>query len=119
MILKELRGPTSEKQYQDIDFYIKGGMGEIYTAIEQKTKTKKALKILPIDNQEEYNLLKTEFDISISLKHKNIIDAEYYDEFEYKGTTYLYCVMEFYENGSLREYIKSQSNQLYIKHTAT
>jgi len=107
-----LKGPKSDKQYHDIDFYRKGGMGEVYSSIDTSSTQKKAIKIIPLGNKEEYELLKTEFDISLSLKHKNIIKTDYYDEFKNKGTTYIYCVMDFYENGNLRDFLSSQSKDI-------
>lgn len=114
MNLDFLGGPKSDTQYKNIDFYRKGGMGEIYTAKDTYTKYKKAIKVIPVENDEEYILLKTEFEIAISLKHKNIIDTEYYNKFEHKGITFIYSVMEFFENGSLRDLLNNQSTHFSL-----
>jgi eukaryotic-like serine/threonine-protein kinase len=112
MTLDYFKGTKSDNQYQNIDFYRKGGMGEVYSAIDIISNQKKAIKLIPIGNKEEYDLLKTEFDISVSLKHKNIVNSDYYGEWKYKGTQYLYCVMDFYENGNFRDFLNSQSQEI-------
>jgi len=112
---KFLKGPDSDKQYKDVIFYRKGGMGEIYSAYDTLNKNKVAIKIIPVDNRDEYNLLKTEFDISQSLTHKNILRTHYHDEFELSGTLYLYCAMQYCDNGNLREYLKSQNQLIELK----
>jgi len=114
MHIESLKGQDSDTQYQNLNFYRKGGMGEIYSSIDSATNLKKAIKIVPIENGGEYQLLQTEFDISIALKHKNIIDTEYFNEFNSAGVRYIYSVMPFYENGSLRDFLKKQTNLLSI-----
>ncbi len=109
MNIETLKGPESENQYTNLLFFRKGGMGEIYTATDYKTGEKKAIKIVPVENETEFQLLRSEFEISKSLKHKNIIDTEYFDEFNHGGTRYLYSVMVFNQEGSLRDFLKSQS----------
>ena len=110
MNIEFLKGLKSDNQYQKIDFFKKGGMGEIYTATDTDIKSKKAIKIVPIENDEEYKLLISEFEVSSSLNHKNIVPTEYFGEFENKGVRYIYCVMPFNKKGSLREFLKAQLN---------
>ncbi|HEY5592799.1 MAG TPA: serine/threonine-protein kinase [Paludibacter sp.] len=112
MKIEFLKGSESVSQYQDIDFYRKGGMGEIYTATDTSTNQKKAIKLIPVNDDEEYQLLKTEFEISESLNHKNIVETEYFDEFDNKGVRYIYSVMKFNGKGSLRDLLKLQSEQI-------
>ena len=107
-----LKGPQSDKQYRIMSFYRRGGMGEVYSAIDTNNKRKKAIKLIPIGDVEEYKLLRTEFEISVSLKHKNIVSTDYFGEFDDSGTRYLYCVMDFYESGNLRDYLSSQSQMI-------
>lgn len=114
MQIKSLKGKKGEEQYINIEYLIKGGMGNIYTAIDNYAGTNKAVKIIPIRDFSQYDLLKREFDIATSLKHENIVDTEYYGEFEYKGNRYFYSVMEFYKNGSLRKLLKSSKQKLPI-----
>lgn len=108
MNIKSLKGPKGDKQYTEIDFYKKGGMGEIYTATDSIAKEKKAIKIIPVENDDEYKLLVSEFKIATSLKHNNIITTEFFDEFESRNVKYIYCVMPFNNNGSLRDYLLSK-----------
>lgn len=115
MRIDYLRGIYAEKQYQKIDFFKKGGMGEIYSAFDVNENKRRAIKIIPVENDDEYNLLKTEFDLSQDLIHKNILKTHYQNEFKLNGVTYLYCVMDFCENGNLREYLKSQRQFIDIK----
>jgi len=110
MNIESLKGPKASKQYKDINFFRKGGMGEIYTAIDSDNNFDKAIKIIPIENDNEYNLLISEFELSITLKHKNIVPTEYFDEFEIKGVKYIYCVMPFNKLGSLRDFLNKQTS---------
>jgi len=109
-----LQGPETKDQYQQIDFRKKGGMGEIYSATDISTGNDKAIKIIPIGNDHEYDLLKSEFDISIALKHPNIVETNYYGEFESKGVRYLYSVMNWYGQGSLRDLLSSRTEQFTL-----
>lgn len=108
MKIENLKGPKGDKQYTEIDFYRKGGMGEIYTADDTIEATKKAIKIVPIENNQEYKLLISEFKLATSLNHKNIVSTEFFDEFESKNVKYIYCVMPFNYDGSLRNYLLSK-----------
>jgi serine/threonine protein kinase len=115
MNIESLRGQISDTQYKEIHFFRKGGMGEIYSAIDSDSGLKKAIKIVPIENDEEFGLLQSEFDISTELVHKNIIDTEYYNEFNSAGVRYMYCVMPFNEMGSLRDLLKKQSDKFSLR----
>lgn len=108
MKIETLKGPKGDKQYTEIDFYRKGGMGEIYTANDSIDETKKAIKIVPVEDNDEYKLLISEFKLAASLKHKNIVTTEFFDEFDSKNVKYIYCVMPFNNNGSLRDYLSSK-----------
>jgi serine/threonine protein kinase len=108
MNIRTLKGPKGDNQYTEIDFFRKGGMGEIYTATDSTNDTKKAIKVVPIENEEEYKLLVSEFKVAISLKHSNIITTEFFDEFDSKNVKYIYCVMPFNSNGSLRDSLSSK-----------
>ena len=114
MNIKALKGETTDRQYQKIQFFRKGGMGEIYSAIDTVSGIKKAIKIVPIENDDELALLKSEFEIAKELKHENIIDTEFIDEFIHSGVKYIYCVMPFYDKGSLRELLNKQSEKLSL-----
>ncbi len=115
MNIQTLKGTKSDKQYQDINFFRRGGMGEIYSSLDNESGLKKAIKIVPVGNDEEYALLKSEFEIAESLKHQNIADTEYFGEFEQSGVKYIYSVMPFFEKGSLRDLLASQTSNLEIK----
>ncbi|SCY17423.1 Serine/threonine protein kinase [Flavobacterium anhuiense] len=115
MNIQSLKGPKEDNQYIEIDFFRKGGMGEIYTANDANNNSKKAIKIVPIENDEEYKLLLSEFEVATSLSHKNIIQTEYFNEFKSKNVTYIYCVMPFNSNGSLRDFLKSKSDIIDLK----
>lgn len=115
MNIEHLRGHKANNQYQKIDFFRKGGMGEIYTATDMISGSKKAIKIVPIENEEEFKLLNSEFELASSLKHKNIVATEYFDEFESKNVKYIYCVMPFNNNGSLRDFLSSKNDIIDLK----
>lgn len=114
MTVENLKGLNQENQYQNIIFFRKGGMGEIYTSDDVISNEKKAIKIVPIENEEEYNLLKSEFDVAISLNHKNIVNTEYFGEFEMSGVRYIYCAMDFNKNGNLRSFINKQNDFIEV-----
>ncbi len=109
MNIEYLKGPKGDNQYYEIDFFRKGGMGEIYTAKDSNSTSQKAIKIVPIENNDEYKLLVSEFEVASSLKHKNIVSTEYFSEFDNKNVKYIYCVMPFNSNGSLRDYLLSKN----------
>lgn len=115
MNIKTLKGPKNDNQYTEIDFFRKGGMGEIYTAKDTINNTKKAIKVVPIENDEEYKLLVSEFEVATSLNHKNIISTEYFNEFNSKNVKYIYCVMPFNSNGSLRDFLLSKNEIIDLK----
>jgi eukaryotic-like serine/threonine-protein kinase len=114
MLLSYLKGPNSDKQYQNISFFRRGGMGEVYTSLDTYNNEIKAIKLIPVEDDSEYKLLKTEFEIAISLKHKNIINSDYFGEVSIGDTTYLYCVMDYHKNGNLREFLNSQQELISI-----
>ncbi len=114
MQITTLKGPEAENQYQEIAFYRRGGMGEIYTARDSKSNLKKAIKIVPIENDNEYKLLISEFETATFLKHKNIISTEYHNEFESVNVKFIYCVMPFNSNGNLRDYLTSQQDLIKL-----
>ena len=115
MNIKSLKGPKSDNQYQEIDFFKKGGMGEIYTATDFENKVSKAIKVVSIENNDEHKLLVSEFMIATSLNHANIVSTEYFDEFEVKGVKYIYCVMPFNKSGNLRDFLKSQTKIIDLR----
>lgn len=106
-----LKGPISETQYKEINYYRKGGMGEIYIAVDTITSEKRAIKLIQVSDDEEFQLLIEEFKISTSLKHENIIETYYFGEYTNKGVRFIYSVMNFNELGSLRDKLNSQSVQ--------
>lgn len=114
MNIKSLEGPDSVVQFKEPIFFRRGGMGEIYSAIDLSTNLKKAIKVVPIENDDEFHLVQSEFKIAIELKHKNIINTEYFNEFESEGVKYIYSVMSFNENGNLRDYLKKQTELISL-----
>lgn len=114
MIIQSLKGPLLDNQYQEITYFRKGGMGEIYTSYDITNNSKKAIKIVPIENEYEFQLLKTEFEISVQLKHKNIINTEYFDEFFAHDVKYIYSIMPFNEKGNLRNLLEKQTELISL-----
>ncbi|HLO52788.1 MAG TPA: serine/threonine-protein kinase [Saprospiraceae bacterium] len=115
MNIESLKGQIKEDQYKEVHFFRKGGMGEIYSAIDTETGLKKAIKVVPVENEEEFGLLKSEFEISKELVHKNIIDTEYFNEFINAGIRYIYCIMPFNEKGSLRDLLTNQVDKFSLR----
>src|SRR5690606_29279926 len=117
MNIENLKGPKGDNQYNEIDFFRKGGMGEIYTANDTINASKKAIKIVPVENNDEYKLLVSEFEVATSLKHKNIVPTEYFNEFDNKNVKYIYCVMPFNSNGNLRDFLSLKSELIDLKNS--
>lgn len=115
MNISSLKGTKSDSQYQKINFFKKGGMGEIYSAVDTKDNSKKAIKIVPVENADEHKLLISEFELASSLKHKNIVPTEYFNEFKNNEVRYIYCVMPFNDNGSLRDFLKLKNDIIDLK----
>ena len=114
MNIESLKGPQSEHQYVNLNFHNKGGMGEIYSADDSVNNTKVAIKIIVVDNPAEKELLKSEFQIAEGLSHPNIIRTYYSGEYEEKKVTYFYSVMEYVNNGNLRDLLSRRKEFLPI-----
>jgi serine/threonine protein kinase len=111
------RRPIHEAQYQPADlakalpqFHIqemigRGGMGIVYRAIDRKNRRPVALKILPIHQNQDVELLGrfiSEARILTSLHHPNIVEA--YESGQTSG--FMYLAMQLIEGKSLREQLK-------------
>jgi eukaryotic-like serine/threonine-protein kinase len=114
MTLEFLKGPLDERQYQDIKYYDRGGMGEIYLANDTDTNSQVAIKIIRVDNSNLEDLLNEEFEIALNLDHENIIKSYYYGEFSDSTGRYFYNVMEFSKNGNLRKKLSNTSTPISI-----
>lgn len=89
MNIESLPGKILQNQYLEIDFFKRGGMGEIYKCVDSINNEIRALKLISVENDEEYSLLKSEFEITYSLSHKNVVGIEYFNEIVLKGVKYL------------------------------
>src|SRR5438552_11310232 len=82
----------------------KGGMGEVYRALDTKLKREVAIKILPEEfsrDPDRVSRFQREAEVLASLKHPNI--AAIYDLEEAEGSRFL--VLEFVEGETLAERI--------------
>jgi serine/threonine protein kinase len=107
MTINSLKGPQDKNQYQNLTFYKKGGMGEIYLSDDTVNKVQVAIKLISIDNADEVKLLENESKISLTLVDKNIVKTTFASTVNLHGIDYFYQVMEFHANGSLRMKLKS------------
>lgn len=114
MMVKELKGPDAEIQYQNLIFHKRGGMGEIYVADDIIHTRKVAVKIIPVSDPEDYKLLKSESSISKSIVHENIVETYHTDEYSEGGVTYFYFVMEMVEEGNLRGVLTADSENILL-----
>jgi len=112
---KYLKGNQSDKQYINIKFLDKGGMGQVFLADDTISNSKVAIKILTISDNAEKKLLLEELKIACSLKHPNIVNTFYFDEFTNNGEYYLYSVMEYLEEGSLHDILANSTSIPDIK----
>lgn len=106
MFIESLKGPDTDTQYTDITFFKKGGMGEIYKSHDSVNDIDVAIKLIPIDNSNEEELLYREVKVSKELTAENLVTTYYTDETEQAGTKYFYIVQHFYEHGNMRSLIK-------------
>src|SRR5579864_7022402 len=107
-----IKGPQSEKQYQNIFFHKKGGMGEIYLADDTISNERVAVKLIPIDDPTDEVLISTEANIALSLTHDRIVRTYSADTIELHGKKYFYFVMEYMQKGNLRELIERVKTNL-------
>ncbi len=112
MNLSSLKGPESETQYQNIKYFTKGGMGELYEATDIVNHHNVAIKIIMIDNEESMQLLKSEADIALRLEHPNIIKTYYVNEGNVKKERFYYIVMDFMEKGNLKELLSQYTSMV-------
>ncbi len=111
-MISQLKGPDSENQYQNLQFHKRGGIGEIYIANDGVKSQKVAIKLIPVSDPDDYNLLKTESSIATSIFHENVIETYYTDETSEGGVTYIYFVMELIEEGNLRNFLTSNPDSI-------
>lgn len=112
--LNSLRGPKSNDQYTNIKFMKSGGMGSIYSGIDNLTGEKVAIKLIRVSNPDDEKLLQAEFDIAKSLDHSNIIKTFYSDLISSNLEYFFYSVMEYAPNGSLRDLIENQAKHFEL-----
>ncbi len=101
MQLPILKGSDSDNQYVNSSFLDKGGMGEVYKAYDDFNKMEVAIKLVPIPNSDEEELLFREVKISSELNSDNLVKTYYVGDIEILGTKYFYIVQYFYSNGNL------------------
>ena len=86
-----------------------GAFGTVVKAIEISTEKIVAVKILNIHNSKikKENIIK-EVNLLKNLNHPNIVKfLDYYEE-----TDNIYIVMEYYEGGTLKQYIQDNQNKI-------
>lgn len=115
MNLQTLKGPDSDNQYQNIVFHDKGGMGEIYSAIDTINNNKVGIKIIYILDPTEIKLLRAETDIALQLNHPNIIRTFYAGEGSVSGKSFFYSVMEFAECGNLKGLLERSKENITVQ----
>ncbi len=108
--MNKLRGPESSEQYELGTKINAGGFGDVYLSDDLINKTKVAIKIAPIFDEQYRQTLKREIDISATLAHANIISTYYSGESD--AGDYFYLVMKYMPNGSLDAFLKTQKVML-------
>ncbi|NBP69182.1 MAG: serine/threonine protein kinase [Cytophagia bacterium] len=112
MTIESLKGPQDDKQYINLQFHKRGGMGEIYLCHDIVNDRQVAIKLIAIDNPSEAKLLQAEIDISLALKHDNIIKTHYASTSTMNAVDFYYQVMDFHQNGNLRSVLTSTSENI-------
>ena len=105
MNIPEIKGPNGEI-YTDFIFYNKGGMGEIYKGVEFKSKQEIILKLIIIKDLSDEKLLMRELNVSTKFSSPNVVAAKITGKIEIRGNNYLYMILDFYENGNMKNLIK-------------
>jgi eukaryotic-like serine/threonine-protein kinase len=107
----DLENGTIINQYKILSSIGKGGMGEVFLALDTKLDRKVALKILPSEFAEDadrMNRFVREAKSASALNHPNIITI--YEIGESGGTHYI--ATEFIEGGTLRKHLKGENFSL-------
>jgi serine/threonine protein kinase len=110
MFIDSLAGPEHAKQYINLVYLTKGGMGEIYLADDTVKDCTVAIKLIPLDAPEDAKLIRAEASIVLALDHPNIIKTFYYGETTLWGTDWAYFSMEYLKKGNLHEFLKASPN---------
>jgi len=106
MLIPNLKGKDKEEQYVDFTYLDKGGMGQVFKAFDSVNNIEVAIKLIPILNKEEEELLQREINVSLQLSSPNLVNTFYCDKIEINDTEYFYIVQQFYSNGNLRNRIQ-------------
>ncbi len=114
MKLTVLPNQHGEKQYENIVFYAKGGMSEIYLADDISNHRKVIIKTIRITDEQYRLLLQQEFRIASSIKHTNVVETYDFGECSDETGEYFYCAMEYLPAGNLRQLVKQSNAQLSI-----
>ncbi|HSE41804.1 MAG TPA: protein kinase [Acidobacteriota bacterium] len=84
----------------------RGGMGEVYLALDRRLKRKVAIKILStslVENRDQLLRFRKEAEVAAGLNHPNICTV--YEANEVNGT--IFIAMEYIEGETLRHYLSS------------
>ena len=114
MTIESLKGPQDDRQYVNLQFHKRGGMGEIYLCQDKINDRQVAIKLIAIDNPTEAKLFQSEIDISLALKHNNIIQTHYANTSTVSGVDFYYQVMEFHKNGNLRNVLINSTENISL-----
>jgi len=106
LFIESLKGPDTDTQYIEITFFKKGGMGEIYKSHDSVNDIDVAIKLIPIANSTEEELLYREVKVSEELTAENLVTTYYTGEIEEGGIKYFYIVQHFYPHGNMRSLIQ-------------
>jgi len=93
-------------KYSQFVPYNKGGMGEIYKGYEEINNDEVFIKLIPIFDTAEEELLSRELEASKHFSHKNLVETYTTGEKNIDAGNYLFIIQKFYPNGNLRSIIK-------------
>ena len=105
---------TQNNEYEIIESIGEGGFGQVFKIISKNNSEIYALKILPIDytNKENYESFKREINASKKISNDNVIKYLYYHDGNLHSTLPPYIIMEFAEQGTLKNFLNKQTNLL-------
>lgn len=106
MPIKDLVGPNGPNQYQNLEPFDRGGMGEVYTALDTSSNGKVAIKIISVPSNEYADLLARELEVSQKVIGDHIAKTLFVGKNSFGSQQYLYLVQRFYGAGNMRKIIR-------------
>lgn len=100
--------------YSGFNYLTKGFMGEIYKG-EDLCGNPVVLKVSPIENETCEQQLKREAQVSLALKHNNVVNTRAAGNISLGEKPHFFMIQDFCEKGNLKELIKAGTSLAICK----